>query len=191
MNQLTASQKQSYWERVQYALKMAGASNELAESLVHEIEHLPEEQQDLFYHAEPLDVARDLSGIERWSAEQVRDYIETSRTRTNEELVKIPREPGQPGSHKTEWVGTSPRAPETKTTTDDQVQQQPPTTTNDEVAEEQQHTGLGLLASGVFGLVGITIIIALAAIGLISLTSAIILSILTLVVALVLFTFFD
>ena len=77
---LTASQKQSYWQRVEGALEIAGAPTELAASLLPEIESLPEDQQELFYHAEPLDVARDLSGVKRWSDEQVRAYIEQSKT---------------------------------------------------------------------------------------------------------------
>lgn len=75
---LATSQKQSYWERVQAALEIAGAPNELADSLRQKVESLPKDQQELFYHAEPLDVARDLSGVERWSDEQVRAYLEQS-----------------------------------------------------------------------------------------------------------------
>lgn len=77
---LTASQKQSYWERVEGALEIAGARPELAANLMPDIESLPEDQQELFYHPEPLDVAKDLSGVERWSNEQIRAYIEQSKT---------------------------------------------------------------------------------------------------------------
>jgi hypothetical protein len=88
MIQLTASQKASYWRRVQGALKLAGAPTELALELVLEVDRLPDAQQELFYHAEPLDVARDLSGVERWSDEQVRAYIEQSsrESKSNVEL---------------------------------------------------------------------------------------------------------
>lgn len=86
---LTAAQKESYWERVQSALEIAGAPAELADSLVQKVGSLPEVQQQLFYHAEPLDVARDLSGVERWSDEQVHTYVEQSRreSEANERLA--------------------------------------------------------------------------------------------------------
>jgi hypothetical protein len=85
---LATSQKQRYWELVQGALKMAGAPIALAASLQYRIDNLPEDQQELFYHAEPLDVAKDLSGIERWSDEQIRAYIEQSSraSQANHEL---------------------------------------------------------------------------------------------------------
>ena len=85
---LATPQKQSYWERVQVALEIAGAPIELADSLLQKVEGLPEDQQELFYHAEPLDVARDLSGVERWSDEQVRAYLEQSsrEIKSNDQL---------------------------------------------------------------------------------------------------------
>lgn len=186
MSEITASQKQTYWQRVQDALAIAGAPNELAESLVQEVENLSRDQQELFYHAEPLDVAKDLSGVERWSDEQVRTYIEHSSRagRSTEQLAEVSLPSELSSAERIELV----RAVLQDEVIANRKQSQPkePLPLVENVELERLPLHLGLLLSGIFGVAGIAVIIALAIIGLIDIKPAVLLSILTTIVTLAL-----
>lgn len=73
-------QKQLYWNCVSEAFRIVNSSEYVVENLRSQIERLPERKQELFYHAEPLDVAKDLSGIYKWTEEQLNKYREISNT---------------------------------------------------------------------------------------------------------------
>ena len=79
---LTQHDKNNYWKQVQAALEIVGARPELAHELLTDVNNLPERQQELFYHAEPIDIARDLSGIEQWTDQQIRIYVEMQAVQT-------------------------------------------------------------------------------------------------------------
>lgn len=184
---LTASQKQSYWKRVEGALEIAGAPTELAASLLPEIESLPEDQQELFYHAEPLDVARDLSGVKRWSDEQVRAYLEQSRpeTKANDELAISPRIDRR---YEEEVMRAIYTDLVTKTPGQAPIQPQELLRLIGKMEAEKRLTKLGLVIAEIVGLAGLAISIFLAVTGLVAVIPAIILTVLTSIITLLLFT---
>ena len=72
---LHQTDKDWYWEGVERALDVLACSREAARGLRREVERLPRDAQELFYHAEPLDVARDLAGLREYSQVHVREYL--------------------------------------------------------------------------------------------------------------------
>jgi hypothetical protein len=64
-----------YWELVKRTLEeVFQAPQYLADSLKGRIEQLPADEQLLFYHAEPLDVAGDIAGVPLINPDRVRQY---------------------------------------------------------------------------------------------------------------------
>ena len=185
---LTALQKYRYWVRVQSALEMAGAPTELATSLLQKIDTLPEDHQELFYHAEPLDVAKDLSGIERWSDEQVRAYIEQSRreTNTDHDLGVMLRRFETELSRERLLVEVEQTW---KEPTQGEIQSRELVRIVRDIGKmeaEKRYTRLGLLIAEIVGVAGLAISIALAVTSLIAVIPAIIFSTLTSIITVLL-----
>lgn len=67
-------QMDEYWELVKKTLRdVFQADSDVADTLRGELDNRPAEEQLLFYHAEPLDVASDLAD-QRPDDEQVKAY---------------------------------------------------------------------------------------------------------------------
>jgi len=64
-----------YWEAVEMALEVLEAPRELAFRFRERLETLHPGPQELFYHAEPLDVAKDLAGREACTEAEADAYI--------------------------------------------------------------------------------------------------------------------
>lgn len=75
---LHQADKDLYWQGVERALDLLDEASraEAARRLRREVEALPSDARELFYHAEPLDVAKDLAGLRECSEEQMREYLE-------------------------------------------------------------------------------------------------------------------
>lgn len=73
---ISESVKMEYWELVEKTLAMLGEGPELARELREDIKKMTAFQQELFYHAEPLDIAGDLCGITRWSQQDIERYLD-------------------------------------------------------------------------------------------------------------------
>jgi hypothetical protein len=167
---------------------MAGAPTELATSLLQKIDTLPEDHQELFYHAEPLDVAKDLSGIERWSDEQVRAYIEQSRreTNTDHDLGVMLRRFETELSRERLLVEVEQTW---KEPTQGEIQSRELVRIVRDIGKmeaEKRYTRLGLLIAEIVGVAGLAISIALAVTSLIAVIPAIIFSTLTSIITVLL-----
>ena len=71
-----------YWDMVRSAIEQIFQNSDVArqvDDFRREVSQSPEEEQILFYHAEPLDVAADLVGSTSPTAEQYRRYGELAR----------------------------------------------------------------------------------------------------------------
>jgi hypothetical protein len=88
----TDEQKRRYWGRVEAALRIYDAPRRLSSDLRKEIENLSPFQQELFYHAEPLDIATDLAGIEQRSDHVLEAYLllESQQPTASSELIILP-----------------------------------------------------------------------------------------------------
>lgn len=96
MIMMTEPDKTTYWQRVETALEIVGVSPDLASEIRRDVNNLSERQQELFYHAEPLDIARDISGITQLSSEQLERYLELQKEPTNiqpDPLLEVFRDP--------------------------------------------------------------------------------------------------
>ena len=96
MIMMTEPDKTTYWQRVETALEIIGVRPDLALELRRDVNNLSERQQELFYHAEPLDIARDISGITQLSSEQLERYLELQKEPTKiqpDSLLEVLREP--------------------------------------------------------------------------------------------------
>lgn len=72
---LHQADKDRYWEAVEVALDVLEAPRELAFRFRERLESLHAGPQELFYHAEPLDVAKDLAGREACTEAQIDAYV--------------------------------------------------------------------------------------------------------------------
>ena len=96
MIMMTEPDKTTYWQRVETALEIVGVRPDLARELRRDVNDLSERQQELFYHAEPLDIARDISGITQLSSEELEQYLELQKEPTNiqpDPLLEVSRDP--------------------------------------------------------------------------------------------------
>lgn len=72
---LHQADKDRYWQAVEAALDGLGVPREFALRLRQRLESLNPRPQELFYHAEPLDVAKDLAGREACTEAQIDAYV--------------------------------------------------------------------------------------------------------------------
>lgn len=72
---LHQADKDRYWEAVELALDVLEAPRDLAFRFRERLESLHAGPQELFYHAEPLDVAKDLAGREACTEAQIDAYV--------------------------------------------------------------------------------------------------------------------
>jgi len=75
---LHQTDKEMYWQTVGRALDaLIGApAIDAARGLRTALEALPPEAQEIFYHSEPLEVAKDLAGLRACTPDQTRDYLD-------------------------------------------------------------------------------------------------------------------
>jgi hypothetical protein len=81
--------KARYWHTVGVMLADLGVPAERARTLRASIDNMPEATQALFYHAAPLDVLRDLTGVDTWTPEMVERSRQVWRAApTNQEMAE-------------------------------------------------------------------------------------------------------
>lgn len=78
---LHQADKDRYWQAVEAALDVLGVPRESASRLRQRLESLDPRPgpQELFYHAEPLDVARDLAGRAACTEAEIDAYLSRER----------------------------------------------------------------------------------------------------------------
>jgi hypothetical protein len=81
--------KARYWHTVGAMLHDLGVPAERGRTLRASIESMPEATQALFYHAAPVDVVRDLTGVDTWTPEMVERSRQIWRAApTNQEMAE-------------------------------------------------------------------------------------------------------
>jgi hypothetical protein len=78
---LDQAHKDQYWKAVELALEVFGKSTELARQYRKEIEETaPPSQEELVYHTEPIDIAKDLAGRRTINDKQLKAYLRKLRS---------------------------------------------------------------------------------------------------------------
>ena len=98
--QITIDEKKEYWDRVRDSLKIIGSENVSIEKLRMEIQALPVDDQILFYHSEPIDIAKDLARLTHLNPGHDLAYLALSEKRDSD-LSKA-RDEGKKMPHREE-----------------------------------------------------------------------------------------